>query len=149
MENSPRFVHNTEAKEGETSQMPFMEQNSDDASKGSSLAQPLRPPSNPRGLEAAPQSKAPDFPDGGLTAWLQVLGCFFLWFNSWYAFHPYTPFDHHKLNRKQGSYKRIRSLSNILSERSLTRPYAIANSMDRGRPSIYPYFLWGSHRPGL
>ncbi len=24
-------------------------------------------------------------PDGGLQAWLQVLGCFFCWFNSWYA----------------------------------------------------------------
>lgn len=26
--------------------------------------------------------------DTGLTAWLQVLGSFFLFFNSWYVHHP-------------------------------------------------------------
>jgi hypothetical protein len=28
---------------------------------------------------------ASDIPDGGLVAWLQVLGCFFLWWNAWYS----------------------------------------------------------------
>jgi hypothetical protein len=27
---------------------------------------------------------ASDIPDGGVVAWLQVLGCFFLWWNAWY-----------------------------------------------------------------
>jgi hypothetical protein len=26
-------------------------------------------------------------PDGGFAAWLQVLGGFFIFFNSWYAIH--------------------------------------------------------------
>ena len=30
-------------------------------------------------------------PDGGLTAWLQVLGCYFLFFNSWcVSVNPFT-----------------------------------------------------------
>ena len=32
----------------------------------------------------APGPQMPVPPDGGLIAWLQVLGCFFCWFNSWY-----------------------------------------------------------------
>jgi len=28
---------------------------------------------------------AVDIPNGGLVAWLQVLGAFFLWFNTWYV----------------------------------------------------------------
>ena len=28
---------------------------------------------------------APKIPDGGLNAWLQVVGSFFWWFNSWYG----------------------------------------------------------------
>lgn len=34
--------------------------------------------------------EADEPPDGGLLAWLQVLGCYFLFFNSWYvATNPY------------------------------------------------------------
>jgi hypothetical protein len=33
-------------------------------------------------LEQADQS-VDDIPNGGLVAWLQVLGAFFLWFNTW------------------------------------------------------------------
>jgi len=33
-----------------------------------------------------PQEK-PDIPNGGLTAWLQVLGSFVLFLNSWYCCH--------------------------------------------------------------
>lgn len=25
-------------------------------------------------------------PDGGFVAWLQVFGCFWIWFNTWYRF---------------------------------------------------------------
>lgn len=33
-------------------------------------------------LEQAEQT-VDDIPNGGLVAWLQVLGAFFLWFNTW------------------------------------------------------------------
>jgi hypothetical protein len=36
------------------------------------------------GIEApVPPPQAPGIPDGGVVAWLQVLGSFFLFFNSW------------------------------------------------------------------
>lgn len=67
-----------------------MEPNSNDVSKESGLSENLTPQTlqgiEVPPMETAPQSKHLDFPDGGLTAWLQVLGCFFLWFNSWYLF---------------------------------------------------------------
>jgi hypothetical protein len=33
-------------------------------------------------------NNAAAMPNGGLTAWLQVLGAFFLFFNSWYVLDP-------------------------------------------------------------
>jgi hypothetical protein len=33
-------------------------------------------------------NNAAAIPDGGLTAWLQVIGAFFLFFNSWYVLDP-------------------------------------------------------------
>jgi len=42
-----------------------------------------------------PQTQAPDIPEGGLTAWLQVLGCFFCWFNSWCDIHCHFTFAMH------------------------------------------------------
>jgi hypothetical protein len=38
--------------------------------------------SNISDLEQADQT-VDDIPNGGLVAWLQVLGAFFLWFNTW------------------------------------------------------------------
>lgn len=38
--------------------------------------------------EIPPAQPAPPPQDGGLIGWLQVLGCFFCWFNSWYALPP-------------------------------------------------------------
>jgi hypothetical protein len=35
--------------------------------------------------EAQSLDSAIKVPDGGLQAWLQVVGCFFCWFNTWYA----------------------------------------------------------------
>lgn len=40
------------------------------------------PPSAPQENESQPPVVEHEF-DTGLTAWLQVLGAFFLWFNSW------------------------------------------------------------------
>jgi len=41
-------------------------------------------PTSTAPLNNVPQSQASSPDDGGVTAWLQVLGCFFCWFNSWY-----------------------------------------------------------------
>ena len=38
------------------------------------------------GMIAIPATEYEDPPNGGLVAWLQVAGSFFLFFNSWHAF---------------------------------------------------------------
>ena len=45
--------------------------------------------------EIAAASPVPEIQDGGFRAWLQVLGCFFLWFNLWgytFAFGTFQNF---------------------------------------------------------
>lgn len=39
-------------------------------------------------------NNASSIPDGGLWAWLQVLGAFFLFFNSWFVILPTSPSHH-------------------------------------------------------
>jgi len=55
---------------------------------------PIQAPSESDGLSKAtadsPTTASEAIPDGGLVAWLQVLGCFFLWFNSWYVLWPFA-----------------------------------------------------------
>jgi hypothetical protein len=56
------------------------------------------------GVSARPSSSGPvdnntkganatiaDVPDGGLEAWLQVLGAFFLWWNTWGEYSIFVP----------------------------------------------------------
>lgn len=63
--------------------------------KGDNVDRPTGPPSStlssPNGTgekhaAAAPSVSPP--PNGGLNAWLQVVGSFFFYFNSWYALSP-------------------------------------------------------------
>jgi hypothetical protein len=58
----------------------------DDSSLSESARDPLELPSVLPPLEDVEEAKLPDEeppPNGGLQAWLQVLGSFFLFFNSW------------------------------------------------------------------
>jgi hypothetical protein len=58
----------------------------DDDSTSSETRDPLELPSLIPPLNAAVEEKRPPEeppPNGGLNAWLQVLGSFFLFFNSW------------------------------------------------------------------
>lgn len=83
---SVQLDNNEEPKEHEASK-PFSTQlNSNGTSEESRLAQLQTPQGleSASPVEAARKSKHLDFPDGGLRAWLQVVGCFFFWFNSWY-----------------------------------------------------------------
>lgn len=49
---------------------------------------PSSPPS-----QAAPTASSSDIPDGGITAWLQVIGAFFLFFNSWGIVNTFGAFQ--------------------------------------------------------
>ena len=40
--------------------------------------------------ELAVQTPKSSVPDGGLQAWLQVTGAFFLWFNTWGEYPTYA-----------------------------------------------------------
>jgi hypothetical protein len=60
------------------------------------------------------KEQEPEF-DTGLKTWLQVLGSFFLFFNSWYGFLP-TVLSNIVLNIqiKQGHYQHLGCISNLL-----------------------------------
>ena len=36
------------------------------------------------------KENAPEIPNGGLKAWSQVAGCFFITFNTWFVHRPFT-----------------------------------------------------------
>lgn len=62
------------------------------ASTSSSAA---TPPHDPHQLEKAPETvePIPHFPDGGLTAWLQVFASFFVFFNTWGIVNAFGSFQ--------------------------------------------------------
>ena len=70
MENLAPFVADTKTVEALAEQDDINGEANDDQPKPSSNQIP-------------PSHGAHDIPDGGLQAWLQVLGSFFLWFNTW------------------------------------------------------------------
>lgn len=77
----------------------------------------------------------PAVPNGGTLAWLQVLGSFFLWFNTWFvkSYDYFTSCIRHYL---QGSHQRVWRLSNILRDCSSPRLLSIDYRMDRICPVV-------------
>lgn len=79
---------------------------------------------------------ASSIPNGGLWAWLQVLGSFFLLFNSWYVSHGQC-LDLSNVFL-QGHYQHIWLLSSLLRDRSSERYLAFRNILDRIHSGLSP-----------
>jgi hypothetical protein len=84
---------------------------------------------------------ASSIPNGGLWAWLQVLGSFFLLFNSWYV-----PLDHTHRDQtndsSQGHHQHVRLLSSILRDRSSKRHLTLRNILDWIHSGLSPSHGW-------
>lgn len=86
--------------------------------------------------------------DEGLVPWLQVLGSFFLFFNSWYVLESvcaeriYT-----EMLTRQGSYKHLGCLPNILRTKTAVAHVIVGHSMDRVPASVSAHAVRGGDRP--
>jgi hypothetical protein len=86
-------------------------------------------------------------PDGGLTAWLQVLASFFLFFNSWVSTTPTTLYL--ILTHEAGHRKYLRDIPNILRDRPPRFLYALGNFLDREYTGIPAHACGSGDRPHL
>lgn len=92
-------------------------------------------------------------PNGGLAAWLQVLGAFFLFFNSWYVFQPqfcdgfflpdrflakhhFDIYEIQKLIIHQGCCQFVWQLSGILRNQFTHHIYTFRHILDWIHPSV-------------
>jgi hypothetical protein len=90
-------------------------------------------------------------PNGGWTAWAQVLGAFFIWLNTWYSAFP-EPMTA-RLTSQQGPCQRLRSLAILLRNHPAHQRSTLHNRMDRVHPSLStlrrrrPYWPYLRRRP--
>jgi hypothetical protein len=98
---------------------------------------------------------ASSIPNGGLWAWLQVLGSFFLLFNSWYAkltllYTKLDPLTAHLTTNilvLQGHNQHLRLLPSLLHHHAPPARPPKFNLLDRLHPSFPPAHRWRTHRP--
>lgn len=83
-------------------------------------------------VETSTSPKPP--PDGGFKAWLQVVGSFFLFFNSWY--NLFFVLRSPSLTVYQGHHQHIRRLSNVLSDHSPQDDFPIEYFLAGFNPSL-------------
>lgn len=67
--------------------------------------------------QSQPHKPAAGPPNGGLKAWLQVLGSFFIYFNTWGKFNLDSPPPPRTTDSKHPSDIRTRNQRNLLSKR--------------------------------
>jgi hypothetical protein len=82
-------------------------------------AAPARPPGPPGGPP----------PDGGLTAWLQVVGGHFLFMNTWGIINAYGMFDRFQATRIYISHERQLTSAQVFSSPTTDRTCSLATSL--------------------
>jgi hypothetical protein len=91
-------------------------------------------------------------PDGGLTAWLQVLGANFLFFNSWFVRRVEELLCINTITHMQGHREYVRSLPGVLRKLS-DRQLVIRNFVDRNFPRLpsdhFWHHWWSNFRPWI
>lgn len=99
-EHSKRIPNTHTMSEKET--LPYAGNETLDPEHGKEIHDVASAPLETMPSQVVSERPPPQIKDGGFRAWLQVLGCFFLWFNLWgytFAFGTFQNFYEHKFLR--------------------------------------------------